>query len=65
MSDALSIFIRQCVHQGGIPFEITTQVDPFLSEANMRILIKSIKEASEGKVITKTFEDLQEMEKCR
>lgn len=29
MSTAFNIFIRQSIRQGGIPFEITTQVDPF------------------------------------
>ncbi len=29
MSTAFNVFIRQSIRQGGIPFEITTQVDPF------------------------------------
>lgn len=43
MSTAFNIFIRQSIRQGGIPFEITTQIDPFNSESNMRTLIESIK----------------------
>ena len=62
MSTAFNIFIRQSIRQGGIPFEITTQVDSFYSESNMRILIESIKEADEGKFISKSFDELKEME---
>jgi DNA-damage-inducible protein J len=62
MSTAFNIFIRQTIRQGGIPFEITTQVDPFFSESNMRILKESIKKANEGKFISKSIEELKEME---
>jgi len=59
---AFTIFIRQSLRQGGIPFEVTTQVDPFYSKSNMQILRKSIQEAAEGKIITKTMADLRAME---
>lgn len=62
MSTAFNVFIRQSIRQGGIPFEITTQVDPFFNESNMRMLQESIKEANEGKFISKSFEELKEME---
>ncbi|HHY23839.1 MAG TPA: type II toxin-antitoxin system RelB/DinJ family antitoxin [Clostridiaceae bacterium] len=62
MSTAFNIFIRQTIRQGGIPFEITTQVDPFFSESNMRILQESIREADEGKFVSKSIEELKEME---
>jgi DNA-damage-inducible protein J len=63
MSTAFNIFIRQTVRQGGIPFEITTQVDPFYSEENMKALHQSIKQIKEGKIVTKTMEELLDMEK--
>lgn len=62
MSTAFNVFIRQSIRQGGIPFEITTQVDPFFSESNVKILQESIKEANDGKSISKSFEQLKEME---
>lgn len=62
MSTAFNIFIRQSIRQGGIPFEITTQVDPFFSESNMRTLKESIDEANEGKFVSKTIEELKKME---
>ena len=61
MSTAFNIFIRQSIRQGGIPFEITTHVDPFFSESNMRTL----KEADEGKFVSKSIEELKAMEKWR
>ena len=50
MTTAFNIFIRQTVRQGGIPFDITTNIDPFYSESNMRVLKQSIREADEGKL---------------
>lgn len=50
MSTAVNIFLRQAVRQGGIPFEITTRIDPFYSVENMTVLKKSIQEANEGKL---------------
>ncbi|MBT9173186.1 MAG: hypothetical protein DDT21_01579 [Syntrophomonadaceae bacterium] len=49
-SSAVNLFVSQAVRQGGIPFEITTRIDPFYNEANMKILRKSIQEANEGKL---------------
>ncbi len=62
MTTAFNIFIRQSLRQGGIPFKITTNVDPFYSKSNMNVLRKSIKEADEGKFVTKTMEELKAME---
>jgi DNA-damage-inducible protein J len=50
MTTAFTIFIRQTIRQGGIPFEITTRSDPFYSAENMKELRKSIKKAEEGKL---------------
>lgn len=50
MTTAFTIFIRQTIRQGGIPFKITTRVDPFYSTENMDVLRQSIKEANEGKL---------------
>ena len=50
MTTAFTMFIRQTIRQGGIPFEITTRRDPFYSAENMKILRKSIQEAEEGKL---------------
>ena len=62
MTTAFNIFIRQSIREGGIPFEITTNVDPFFSEANMKVLKDSIIEANEGKFISRSIEDLRDLE---
>jgi len=62
MSSAFNIFIRQSLRQGKIPFELSLAVDPFYSYSNMSVLRKSIKEADEGKFITKTLDELRAME---
>lgn len=63
-STAFSVFVSQAVRQGGIPFAITTKTDtdPFYSEYNMKVLRQSIQEANEGKLVTKTMEELRAME---
>ena len=49
-STAVSVFVSQAVREGGIPFSLTTQVDPFYSESNLKVLRQSIKEAEAGKL---------------
>ena len=62
MSSAFNIFIRQSLRQGKIPFELSLVADPFYSATNMAILRQSLQEANEGKFVTKTLEELQEMD---
>lgn len=62
MSTAINIFIRQSVRIGGLPFEVTTQTDPFFSQANMRVLQKSIMEINEKKYVSKTLDELKDLE---
>ncbi len=62
MSTAFNIFIRQSIRQGGIPFEITTQIDPFNSESNMRTLIESIKKTDQSIFVSKPSEEFKKME---
>jgi len=50
MTTAFTMFIRQTIRQGGIPFEVTTRIDPFFSAENMKVVRKSIQEAEEGKL---------------
>lgn len=50
MTTAVTMFVRQSVREGGIPFEVTTKVDPFYSESNMRVLRKAIQDANDGKL---------------
>ena len=48
MTTAFNIFVRQTVRQGGIPFGITINTDPFYSESNMRVLKQNIADMDAG-----------------
>lgn len=62
-STAINVFVSQSVREGGLPFAVTTKSeDPFYSASNMEVLRKSIQQAKEGKVITKTMDELMDME---
>ena len=50
LTTAFNIFVRQSIRQGGIPFDISMDKDPFYSENNMRVLRQSIKDADAGKL---------------
>jgi len=62
MTTAFNIFVRQSLREGKIPFEISIAPDPFYSPANMAVLYRSVQEANEGKFVTKTLDELREME---
>jgi len=48
MTTAFNIFVRQVIRQGGIPFDITVNTDPFFSASNMKVLKKSIADMDAG-----------------
>lgn len=60
MSTAFNIFARKMCRERRIPFDVS--IDSFYSENNMKILDESKKQLEEGKVITKTLEELKELE---
>ena len=62
MSSAFNIFVRQSLRQGKIPFELSIVADPFYSPTNMAVLRRSIREANEGKFVSKTLDELRSME---
>lgn len=64
LSTAFNIFVRQSLRQGGIPFEITTNIDPFYSAENQDRLRKTIDnyETGKSKPIIKTMAELEAME---
>lgn len=61
MSTAVNIFIRQSLRQGGIPFEITMQNDPFYNPANIKRLQESIQQMNQGKTVSKKIGDLEQL----
>lgn len=63
MTTAFNIFVRQSLRQGKIPFEISLRDDSYYNPSNMKILKQSLQELNEGKIVTKTMEELRAMEK--
>ena len=62
MSTAVTMFLKQAVRHGSIPFEVTTKVDPFWNEFNQAHLRKVIADLDDGKgLIVKTMEELEAM----
>jgi len=63
LSTAVTIFAKAIVRERRIPFEITTDADPFYSEANIKHLHKSIAEFDnpDSPRIIKTIEELEAM----
>ncbi len=63
MTTAFTIFIRQAIRYGGIPFEIT--VDPFYHPENMRVLEESVRDAEAGKLTVHELIDAESRVGCR
>ncbi len=70
-STAVNMFAKKVLQERKLPFEVSSgdedeyydeKDDPFYSESNMKFLQESIREIEEGKVITKTMEELKAME---
>ena len=60
MSTAFNIFARKMAREKRIPFDVS--IDPFYSENNIKALNKSANQLKEGKIITKTLNELKELE---
>ena len=59
LSTAINMFLVKVGREKRIPFEITA--DPFYSEDNVRALEESLAQFREGRVVTKTLEELEKM----
>lgn len=60
MSTAITIFAKKMSREHRIPFDVS--YDPFFSEANVKALKESATQISNGNVVIKTMEELEEME---
>ncbi len=60
MSTAFTIFAQKVAREKRIPFDVC--VDPFYSAQNIEYLKKSMLQIEEGKTITKSLSELEEME---
>ena len=62
MSTAFTIFVKQSLREGAIPFRISCHKDDFYNEFNQKRILKSIRQIKEGKGIEKTMAELEAME---
>lgn len=60
MSTAITMLAKKMTREKRIPFEVS--VDPFYSESNMAAIKHSLEQLEQGKVVMKTFEELEAME---
>lgn len=61
MTTAFTIFAKKMSREKRIPFEVS--VDPFYSDSNIKAINESIEQIKQGKVVIKTLEELEDMEK--
>ena len=60
MSTAVTMLAKKMTREKRIPFEVS--MDPFYSASNMAALNDSIEEMRQGKIVTRTMEELEAME---
>ena len=60
MTTAFTIFAKKMSREKRIPFEVS--IDPFYSKNNMKAIKKSMEQLQKGEVVTKTIEELKELE---
>lgn len=61
LPSAVRIFLTQMVRENGMPFRPTG--DPFYSARNQEALLRSATQIGAGHAVTKTLDELQEMER--
>ena len=57
------IYARAALRERRIPFEIRAEKDPFYSEENVKAILQSSEQVKQGRVVSKSMDDLLEMEK--
>jgi len=62
LTTAVNTFVRQCLREQGIPFQINAR-DNYFNETNMKRLIESKRQIERGQVIVKTMDELEAMAK--
>lgn len=60
MTTAFIIYAKKVTREKRIPFDVS--IDPFYSASNMQRLKESSQQEKDGKIISKSMRDLEEME---
>ena len=61
MTTAFTIFAKKVSREQRIPFDVS--VDPFYSERNMTAIDEAAERIKQGRVVVKTMEELEAMER--
>ena len=61
MSAAVTLFLRQVILQGAIPFRITAYGDPLYNPANIARINDSTEQFKQGRYVEKSIEELDIM----
>lgn len=59
-STAINLFAKAFIRERRLPFDVVAS-DSFYAESNMNHLMRSARQLEEGRVITKTMAELEEM----
>lgn len=59
-STAINLFAKAFIRERRLPFDVVAS-DQFYSEDNMKRLQRSVRQLDEGKVVTKTMDELEKM----
>ena len=59
-STAINLFAKAFIRERRLPFDVVAS-ESFYSESNMKHLKRSIQQLNEGRVITKTMAELEEL----
>ncbi len=62
LSTFYMIYTKKALRERKIPFDIEAPFDSIYSKENLAQLQKSVEQINEGKVVTKTIEELEAME---
>lgn len=60
LSTAITVFLKQMVRKGCIPFKI--EADSFWSDRNQERIAESLRQLNEGNIVVKTSQELEAME---
>lgn len=63
LSTFYMIYTKKALRERKIPFEIEAPIDPFFSKSNLAQIAHSSKQIAEGKIVVKTMEELEAMER--
>jgi DNA-damage-inducible protein J len=58
LTTAVNTFVRQCLRERAIPFQIRAY-DDYYNDYNMRRLLESKQQIAEGNFVVKTIEELE------